>query len=72
MTYAVSGLHAQIQTTQENLVITDLDSTNGTFIDQRRLQPRVAVSALPGNLITFGMDSFSFHIPNSFFYYKWC
>ncbi|CAA0833533.1 SMAD/FHA domain-containing protein [Striga hermonthica] len=50
----VSALHARIQRTEENLLITDLNSTNGTFIDERRLQPGVVASAVPGNLITFG------------------
>ncbi|KAK6164006.1 hypothetical protein DH2020_000870 [Rehmannia glutinosa] len=50
----VSALHAQIQKSEENLLITDLNSTNGTFIDERRLQPGVIAPALPGNLITFG------------------
>ncbi|KAK6144131.1 hypothetical protein DH2020_020951 [Rehmannia glutinosa] len=50
----VSGLHARIQKTEENLLITDLDSTNGTFIDEKRLQPGVVSAASPGNLITFG------------------
>ncbi|KAI3450093.1 hypothetical protein Pfo_006758 [Paulownia fortunei] len=50
----VSALHARIQKTEENLLITDLDSTNGTFIDERRLQPGVVAAASPGNLITFG------------------
>ncbi|KAI3461202.1 hypothetical protein Pfo_017865 [Paulownia fortunei] len=50
----VSALHARIQKTEENLLITDLDSTNGTFIDEKRLQPGVVSTASPGNLITFG------------------
>ncbi|CAA2956957.1 zeaxanthin epoxidase, chloroplastic [Olea europaea subsp. europaea] len=50
----VSGVHARIQKTEESLLITDLDSTNGTFIDEIRLQPGVVAAASPGNLITFG------------------
>ncbi|KAL0437125.1 UNVERIFIED_CONTAM: hypothetical protein Sradi_0420400 [Sesamum radiatum] len=50
----VSALHARIQKTDENLLITDLDSTNGTFIDEKRLQPGVVSAASPGNLVTFG------------------
>ncbi|GAA0183035.1 RNA splicing factor [Lithospermum erythrorhizon] len=50
----VSAMHARIRKTEENLVITDLDSTNGTFIDERRLTPGVPYAALPGNKITFG------------------
>ncbi|KAL2510954.1 SMAD/FHA domain-containing protein [Abeliophyllum distichum] len=50
----VSALHARIQKTEESLLITDLDSTNGTYIDETRLQPGVIATASPGNLITFG------------------
>ncbi|KAL0418409.1 UNVERIFIED_CONTAM: hypothetical protein Sradi_1254400 [Sesamum radiatum] len=50
----VSALHARIQKTDENLLITDLDSTNGTFIDEKWLQPGVVSAASPGNLVTFG------------------
>ncbi|GER31714.1 SMAD/FHA domain-containing protein [Striga asiatica] len=50
----VSAVHARIQKTEENLLITDLDSTNGTFIGEKRLQPGVVYPASPGNLVTFG------------------
>ncbi|KAH6832007.1 SMAD/FHA domain-containing protein [Perilla frutescens var. hirtella] len=50
----VSGLHARIEKTEGNLLITDLDSTNGTFINEKRLLPGVVSPASPGNLITFG------------------
>ncbi|KAL8531052.1 hypothetical protein ACS0TY_007894 [Phlomoides rotata] len=50
----VSALHAQIQKTEKNLLITDLDSTNGTYIDETRLKPGVVATASPGNLIAFG------------------
>ncbi|PIN03927.1 Zeaxanthin epoxidase [Handroanthus impetiginosus] len=53
----VSALHARIQKTEESLLITDLDSTNGTFIGEKRLMPGVASAASPGNLVTFGMNS---------------
>lgn len=39
---------------EEYLVVTDLDSTNGTFIGEKRLVPGVAAAALPGSLVTFG------------------
>lgn len=58
----VSGLHARIQKTEESLLITDLDSTNGTFIDEKRLRPGVAASALPGCKITFGKDIVAFFL----------
>lgn len=39
---------------EDYLVVTDLDSTNGTFIGEKRLVPGVAAAALPGSLVTFG------------------
>ncbi|KAL9260782.1 hypothetical protein AKJ16_DCAP10839 [Drosera capensis] len=35
----VSGLHDKIQRKEGSLLITDLGSTNGTFIDEKRLKP---------------------------------
>lgn len=50
----MSGVHARIQKKAGNLLVTDLDSTNGTFIDDKRLRPGVAATASPGSSITFG------------------
>ncbi|KAM7528331.1 hypothetical protein LguiB_031741 [Lonicera macranthoides] len=51
----VSALHARIQQKDGSLVVTDLDSTNGTFIDDKRLSPGVAAAVSPGRCITFAM-----------------
>lgn len=53
----VSGVHARIQKKQGNLLVTDLDSTNGTFIDEKRLKPGVVATASPGSCIIFGIYS---------------
>ncbi|KAI3409510.1 FHA domain-containing protein [Psidium guajava] len=50
----VSSLHARIQKKEGSLLVTDLDSTNGTFIDDRKLRPGVAANVSPGSSITFG------------------
>ncbi|KAK4585836.1 hypothetical protein RGQ29_023162, partial [Quercus rubra] len=50
----VSGLHARIQKKDGNLSVTDLDSTNGTFIDDKRLRPGVPATVLPANYVIFG------------------
>ncbi|XP_009606603.1 uncharacterized protein [Nicotiana tomentosiformis] len=50
----VSAVHALLQSMEEYLVVTDLDSTNGTFIGEKRLRPGVAAAASPGSLLTFG------------------
>jgi cytochrome-b5 reductase len=53
----VSALHARIQNKGGNLAVTDLDSTNGTFIDKKRLPPGASVSVSPGSRIIFGTNS---------------
>lgn len=50
----VSARHARIQKKAGSLVVTDLDSTNGTFINDKRLAPGVAATVSPGSYITFG------------------
>ncbi|XP_010472149.1 PREDICTED: uncharacterized protein LOC104751808 [Camelina sativa] len=50
----VSGVHATINTNEDNLLVTDMNSTNGTFIEDKRLIPGVAAPAFPGTRITFG------------------
>ncbi|XP_059659741.1 uncharacterized protein LOC132306379 isoform X2 [Cornus florida] len=50
----VSGLHARIQKQKGILLVTDLDSTNGTYIDERRLRPGAVAPVTPGSVITFG------------------
>lgn len=52
--FTVSGLHARIQKKGDSLLVTDLDSTNGTFIDEKRLRSGVVAVASPGSRITFG------------------
>ncbi|XP_057753809.1 uncharacterized protein LOC130973342 isoform X2 [Arachis stenosperma] len=49
----VSAVHARIQKKQGNLLVTDLDSTNGTFVDDKRLRPGVVTTVSPGSNITF-------------------
>ena len=50
----VSGTHARFQKKDGSLLVTDLDSTNGTFIDEKRLTPGVPAIVPPGRYITFG------------------
>ncbi|KAK9280127.1 hypothetical protein L1049_013814 [Liquidambar formosana] len=50
----VSALHARIKKKDGNLLVMDLDSTNGTFIGEKRLRPGAIAIAPPGSYITFG------------------
>jgi len=60
----VSGVHATINTNEKNLLVTDMNSTNGTFIEDKRLIPGVAAPAFPGTRITFGTPIFSHDFPS--------
>ncbi|XP_004502003.1 zeaxanthin epoxidase, chloroplastic isoform X1 [Cicer arietinum] len=50
----VSGVHARIRKNQGKLLVMDLDSTNGTFIDDKRLKPGVVATVSSGSCIIFG------------------
>ncbi|KAK9059325.1 hypothetical protein SSX86_021944 [Deinandra increscens subsp. villosa] len=50
----VSGTHARFQKKDGALLVTDLGSTNGTFIDESRLAPGVPAIVPSGRYITFG------------------
>ncbi|GJN13924.1 hypothetical protein PR202_gb00681 [Eleusine coracana subsp. coracana] len=50
----VSGTHARLEKKDGRLLVTDLDSTNGTYINERRLVPGFPISIEPGSLLIFG------------------
>jgi serine/threonine protein kinase len=50
----VSRRHAQIECTQSSCTIRDLGSTNGTFVNGRRLAPRERHPLMPGNELRMG------------------
>lgn len=50
----VSGAHARLEKKGGSLLVTDLDSTNGTYINERRLNPGFPASVDPGSLLIFG------------------
>lgn len=50
----MSGEHARLQMKEGSLVVTDLNSTNGTFIDDKRLSPGVPATIETGRYLTFG------------------
>lgn len=53
--HAVSGAHARLEKKGGSLLVTDLDSTNGTYINERRLNPGFPASVDPGSLLIFGL-----------------
>ncbi|KAL8151610.1 hypothetical protein V2J09_021418 [Rumex salicifolius] len=50
----VSGVHARFDKRQGNLYVTDLNSTNGTYVNERKLNPGQEFPVPPGSRITFG------------------
>nr|CAD1817422.1 unnamed protein product [Ananas comosus var. bracteatus] len=50
----VSRIHARLEKKKGNLFVTDLDSTNGTYIGYEKLKPGAATNVPPGSYITFG------------------
>ncbi|KAL5994984.1 hypothetical protein ACLOJK_025041 [Asimina triloba] len=50
----VSGLHARLEKKSGVLLVTDLDSTNGTYINEKRLKPGSATPIPPGSALIFG------------------
>lgn len=53
--WAVSGLHARLDKKDGMLLVTDLDSTNGTFINEKKLRPGAVTPVLPGSILIFGI-----------------
>lgn len=53
-TYSISRLHAQFDRVASQLFLTDLNSTNGTFINGRRLIPGFREAVQVGDEICFG------------------
>lgn len=50
----VSGIHARLERKEGILFVTDLNSTNGTYIDNARLSPGAVTALSVGSCITFG------------------
>jgi len=52
---AVSATHARLEKKDGRLLVTDLGSTNGTYINERRLNPGFPIPIDPGSLLIFGL-----------------
>ncbi|MCX7934333.1 MAG: FHA domain-containing protein, partial [Planctomycetota bacterium] len=51
---AISRRHCQIESHGAGLMVRDVGSRNGTYLDGRRLEPQVAVPLAPGQVIQLG------------------
>lgn len=57
----ISRFHAKIEKEQEHFFLTDLNSTNGTFLNGRRLLPNERTAVLPGDQIAFAQINYIFN-----------
>jgi pSer/pThr/pTyr-binding forkhead associated (FHA) protein len=55
----VSGCHARLIATEHTLEITDLRSTNGTFVNEARLEPEQPWQLTTGDTLRIGQTSFT-------------
>lgn len=58
----VSGVHCRISVSDGRVVVTDLNSTNGTYLDNQRLVPNQEMPALNGSVIYLGNKNCAFRI----------
>ena|SRR5688572_5328214 len=65
---SISRFHAELEwdATIERATLMDLDTKNGTFVDQKRLAPRTETFLVPGCLVSFGGLSTRYYSPRTF------
>lgn len=62
--YGVSRLHAVLKRKEDNLVIMDLSSSNGTYVDGLRLKPEHETPLSHGSIISLGKLRIQFLLQN--------
>jgi hypothetical protein len=71
----LSRQHFQVELLDDRVLILDLGSTNGTFINERRLPLNVAVELRPGQTVRIGETNFelmdSAGLPSPIRHYGW-
>ncbi|KAK3258042.1 hypothetical protein CYMTET_32897, partial [Cymbomonas tetramitiformis] len=55
----ISGVHARVLGCADSVMVTDLDSTNGTYVDGVKLTPNKPKVANPGSVVAFDVDKSS-------------
>ena len=60
-----SSHHAEIRPDAQGYVLTDLGSTNGTFVNEQRLSPRVPRLLTSGEVIRIGSTTLNYEIAGS-------
>ena len=59
---SVSGRHCTVSVSGNSVTVTDLGSTNGTYVDDRKLTPNVPVSLANGSVISLGSKDCAFKL----------
>jgi pSer/pThr/pTyr-binding forkhead associated (FHA) protein len=62
---SVSSSHATIEIMNDQLLVVDLNSTNGTFINQKRLSPHTPTVILDGDTLSLGAFNLKVNITRS-------
>ena len=58
----VSSRHCTLELRGRSILLTDLGSTNGTYVDSKRIQPNVPTSVASGSIVSLGNPNCSFRI----------
>jgi len=58
----VSGSHAKVELEGETLFVTDLESTNGTFVNNERIEPGSKTQLSPGSNVIFGDSNLAAYV----------
>jgi pSer/pThr/pTyr-binding forkhead associated (FHA) protein len=61
-----SSHHAQVQPDAQGYAITDLNSTNGTFVNEQRIPSQVARPLISGDVIRIGTTRFTYELAGSY------
>jgi len=61
---AVSRYHAKLEKDESRFILTDLDSTNGTFVNGRKLMPNENLEIKQGDAVSFANIGYIFHCLN--------
>ena len=67
--YSISKRQCTFEFEPDGIKITDLGSTNGTFVEDVRIPPREPVKIKDGTKISLGRFAFVFHTANGFHAY---
>ena len=61
----ISGLHAEITSSDDGLFLTDLGSTNGTFVNKTKLSPNSPQLLNDGDIVQLGQTDYTFKLRSS-------